>query len=242
MKKYNALYCLLYLTLFAAPLALADGYSTDSNSQTYYSSQPPTNMPGGYSSQPITPPAPPSPPRHEHRSKEKFGISINLSDTPAPIITREVRHVVVRKPHYADELEWVTIDRGDGLPRHIVTGGYQSNPPATLYVCRAGYRGGVHPGKVFGNACNFGWGGNEIVETSRYEVLTSRRPLRWIPASYGTIPAGAIEGGYQHDGPLYICQARYRGGMHPGKLYGDNCLIGWGGQEVGIPEYYVLTK
>ncbi len=38
------------------------------------------------------------------------------------------------------------------------------------HVCRANYKGGVHPGKVVAGKCNIGWGGREIVLTS-YEVL-----------------------------------------------------------------------
>ncbi|MCZ8182111.1 MAG: DUF3421 domain-containing protein [Beijerinckiaceae bacterium] len=30
-------------------------------------------------------------------------------------------------------------------------------------ICRAPYRGGVHPGKVVAGRCNIGWGGREIV-------------------------------------------------------------------------------
>lgn len=258
MKKYNALIgLLLCLNLISIPATYADGYSTDASGQaiygnqqtttTTYSSQtpPPGNMPSGYTVQASTPPAPSAPVQHRHKDKDKLSISINLSDAAEQITRGEIRHVVItndKRHHHHDDLEWVTIDRGDRLPRNIVTGGYQSNPPATLYVCRAPYRGGAHPGKLYNGACNFGWGGSEIVEPSRYEVLTSRRTLRWVPASYGAVPPRAIEGGYQHDARLYICQARYRGGMHPGKLYKESCLIGWGGEEVGIPEYYVLTK
>ena len=42
-----------------------------------------------------------------------------------------------------------------------------------LYVCRANYNGGVHPGKIVGSNCNFGWGGNEIT-IPNYEVLMYR--------------------------------------------------------------------
>lgn len=42
-----------------------------------------------------------------------------------------------------------------------------------LYVCRAPYNGGVHPGKIVGSNCNFGWGGQEIT-VPNYEVLMFR--------------------------------------------------------------------
>ena len=36
-----------------------------------------------------------------------------------------------------------------------------SEPGRTLYVCRASYRGGMHPGKWIGGRCNIGYGGQE---------------------------------------------------------------------------------
>jgi hypothetical protein len=40
----------------------------------------------------------------------------------------------------------------------------------TLYVCRAQYQSGWHPGKIVGKTCNFGWGGNEVT-IAQYQVL-----------------------------------------------------------------------
>ncbi|MCC5816335.1 MAG: DUF3421 domain-containing protein [Leptospira sp.] len=42
-----------------------------------------------------------------------------------------------------------------------------------LYVCRANYRGGIHPGKIVGNTCNFGWGGTEVT-IPNYQILLIR--------------------------------------------------------------------
>jgi V8-like Glu-specific endopeptidase len=39
-----------------------------------------------------------------------------------------------------------------------------------LVICRAGYRGGIHPGKVVNSRCNIGYGGEEII-LDNYEVL-----------------------------------------------------------------------
>lgn len=39
-----------------------------------------------------------------------------------------------------------------------------------LYVCRANHKKGVHPGKIVGKNCNFGWGGKEVF-VPNYEVL-----------------------------------------------------------------------
>jgi hypothetical protein len=123
------------------------------------------------------------------------------------------------------------------LPRNAVIGGGQSD--ADFYVCRAYYNGGLHPGKLYRDHCNIGWGGREIIN-DHYEVLVSSRRLHWIPASNGAIPSGAIEGGYSNGGRIYICQADYNGGTHSGKIVGQNCNFGWGGSEISIPYYNVL--
>lgn len=40
-------------------------------------------------------------------------------------------------------------------------------------ICRAPYRGGVHPGKVVAGRCNIGWGGRELV-IDGFEALYPR--------------------------------------------------------------------
>jgi hypothetical protein len=64
---------------------------------------------------------------------------------------------------------------GDGIwgkPRADYAGSFaagQENGEA-LYLCRAPFNGGVHPGKVVAGNCNIGWGGKE--ETiGRFEVF-----------------------------------------------------------------------
>ncbi|MBD2450000.1 DUF3421 domain-containing protein [Nostoc sp. FACHB-152] len=64
----------------------------------------------------------------------------------------------------------------------------------------------------------------------------------WVSESYGSVPSDAILAGYENDGsPLYICRAFYNEGLHPGKVVGENCNIGWGGQEISLPYYEVLV-
>lgn len=145
-----------------------------------------------------------------------------------------------RHHHHHNSPHWVSMSAGDPLPAYAVIGGSQPHPYAILYVCRANYRGGMHPGKWYQGNCNIGWGGEEI-SLSHYQVLASRRPLTWVPTSFGRLPVNAIQGGYQHDGPLYICQGFLHGGMHVGKVYGQNCNIGWGGREELLTRYNVLV-
>jgi len=70
---------------------------------------------------------------------------------------------------------------------------------------------------------------------------------RWVAASGGTVPEGAVKAGAEAapgQQPLYVCRAGYQGGLHPGKLRPEfkGCNLGWGGKEVVVPDYEVLTE
>jgi len=143
----------------------------------------------------------------------------------------------VAAPAQAQELfRWVPAANGH-VPPHAVLGGEETN--RNLYLCRANYQGGVHPGKLVANNCNIGWGGDEI-RLPNYEVLTKVQTT-WVPASNGYIPSGAILGGQEPGRQLYICRANYQGGRHPGKVVANYCNIGWGGSEIRLPNYEVFV-
>jgi len=137
------------------------------------------------------------------------------------------------------ELRWVPGSNGS-VPRGAVVGGQE--PGRQLYVCRAQYQGGVHPGKVVGSNCNIGYGGREIT-LPQYEVLTTREPQRigWVRASRGALAPNAVIGGQEPGRQLYLCRASHQGGVHPGKVVGSNCNIGYGGAEVTLPDYEVMV-
>jgi hypothetical protein len=131
--------------------------------------------------------------------------------------------------------------RGLSLANAVIGGqeGTQSLP-----VCRAPHQGGVHPGKFFANNCNIGWGGNEIAVSSGFEVLYQTQPeqAQYLPQTWvakGT--PGTLVGGQEGTLTLRVCRAPHQGGTHPGKEVGGNCNIGWGGQEVVIPQYELLA-
>jgi hypothetical protein len=65
---------------------------------------------------------------------------------------------------------WTAASNGQ-VPANAVKGGYENGHP--LYICRAAHKGGVHPGKIVGRNCNFGWGGAEILSPN-YHVLVRR--------------------------------------------------------------------
>lgn len=136
-------------------------------------------------------------------------------------------------------LRWVGAAHGS-VPPNAVVGGHE--PGRQLTICRASHGGGVHPGKVVGANCNIGWGGRELT-IPRYEVLTTTAPERigWARASHGQSVPNAVVGGQEPGRQLIICRASHGGGVHPGKVVGANCNIGWGGREVTLPSYEVMV-
>jgi hypothetical protein len=207
--------------------ALAQEYPNPQNTDGGY------NSPGYYRNGPSQP----RPSHHQEykKDRDKLSISVNLGNPYAPIITG------LRGKRHSRGIQWIDMRAGSPVPEGAVVSGGQSRPPATFFVCRAFFHGGVHPGKLFDGQCNISWGGKEI-RMPRYETLVSYTPLNWAPAKYGNVPPGAIEGGNEHGTPLFICQADYRGGTHTGKVIGQSCNFGWGGREVSMPYYNVLVR
>jgi hypothetical protein len=64
---------------------------------------------------------------------------------------------------------------------------------------------------------------------------------KWISASNGYVPPGAVVGGIEGHNTLYVCQASYNNSVHPGKTLGTNCNIPYGGSEIAIPSYRILV-
>ena len=64
----------------------------------------------------------------------------------------------------------------------------------------------------------------------------------WCDVVGGIIPPGAVEGGRDVDGPLYVGRAKHVGDSFiPGKVNPSHgvCYIPWGGEEIGKSEYQV---
>jgi len=68
-----------------------------------------------------------------------------------------------------------------------------------------------------------------------------------VDTTIGKVPQGSLKGG--HNGPiepvpndsLYVCRGNYKNSVHPGKLWKSWCHIGWGGKEVLLDTFEVLT-
>lgn len=134
---------------------------------------------------------------------------------------------------------WVSASDGQ-VPRESVVSGHEANG-TTLYLCRARYKGGLHPGKLRPafKGCNIGWGGKEVT-VRQYQTY-----VIWQSASNGFVPPGAIVAGREQDGnKLYVCRANLNGGVHSGKVRKAfrACNIGWGGKEMKINPYEVLVR
>ncbi|MGA1133878.1 MAG: DM9 repeat-containing protein [Prochlorotrichaceae cyanobacterium] len=112
----------------------------------------------------------------------------------------------------------------------------------TLYGCRVAYQGGLHPGKIVGNQCNFGFGGKEI-QSSNYEVLSFQgqsNQYQWVRSLSGNDQP--VLGGQEANGTsLALCRADYQGGLHPGKVVNGRCNIGYGGEEIQLDRYETLV-
>jgi hypothetical protein len=136
---------------------------------------------------------------------------------------------------------WTSATNGN-IPDGAIVCGREADG-TVLYVARAIYQGGVHPGKVrkeFG-AANIPYGGKEV-KVNPYEVLTGKG--KWVAASNGDVPDGAIICGWEANGtPLYVARANYKSGVHPGKVRKEfgAANIPYGGQEVKVANYEVLV-
>ncbi|XP_011206592.2 C3 and PZP-like alpha-2-macroglobulin domain-containing protein 8 [Bactrocera dorsalis] len=69
-------------------------------------------------------------------------------------------------------------------------------------------------------------------------------PGCWVPASNGTVPPSAVEGGFDGAEQLYIARARHESDLIPGKLHPSHgvAYVAWGGGEHGHADYEVLCS
>lgn len=138
-------------------------------------------------------------------------------------------------------ITWVQATGGT-IPDGAAVAGYEQDG-SPLFIARAEYNGGVHPGKIRNEfqAANIPYGGNEV-KVNPYQVLVG--PTKWEAAENGEIPLGAIVAGREADGsPLYVARAEYAGGLHPGKVRPEfgAANIPYGGKEVKVSCYEVLV-
>jgi len=143
---------------------------------------------------------------------------------------------------------WVWSDyvKEHNLQPRLIRGGEENGSP--WFISRALHHGALIPGKVkleYGASIGFG---NDAIQLKQYEVLVGdQRGIKWVSAhgklNIGALGARPIEAGHDVDNtPLFICRAKYKDGIHPGKaspqLHGG--YITYGKSEKGIDNYEVL--
>ncbi len=140
-------------------------------------------------------------------------------------------------------LSWARVPANAYPGNDAVIGGPGDDPePGSLmFVCRAPYRGGTHPGKWVKGNCNISFGGAEVV-MPEFEVAYGS--ASWVPFQG---ERSLIQTGAEADGtPLYSCRVRLREGsrdrgFHPGKIVHGECNVAFDGRElVQRPPFEVL--
>lgn len=171
--------------------------------------------------------------------KKENEAGISPKKTPAETPTRENRD--------RNRVTWIRVESGQPLPSNAILGGVElsgQNNGAALYVCRAEYNGGVHPGKLISGFCNIGFAGQETV-LSNYQVATGKGS--WAKPRNGY--AQALIGGQEASRALYVCRANFREylqsasinhGRHPGKIVDGRCNFGFGGEEKSSDDFEVF--
>lgn len=178
---------------------------------------PPATRPPGSTSR-VAPPRQPAPAPPQQ-------LSVSIGGGPAS------------QPPPAVSPAYVWVSSSGAVPGNAIIGGQEVN--RSLPICRGAYQGGLHPGKVVDRKCNFGYAGNEI-SVARFEILTGDGArLEWAA---GPSAPNMVVGGGERGGQLWICRAAYEGGVHPGKVIGGQCNIGYGGKEISLPGFDVLRQ
>ncbi|XP_063541673.1 protein enabled-like [Cydia strobilella] len=168
----------------------------------------------------------------------------NQASSSVPAIVDEVRVVEDSGEH-----EWIptTATMANQLTGRAVVGGHEGWDGSPLWVIRAWHAGDLIPGKLSIRHCaaTVVHDGKEI-PVQNIEVLCSKpESLRWVPASTGNVPPGAIPGGRTSSGEtLYVGRARYQLSVTPGKVHPSHssCYIGFSGNEVAHKMYDVLCR
>ena len=65
--------------------------------------------------------------------------------------------------------------------------------------------------------------------------------LSWVRYN-GSTPANAVKGGFENGQTLMVARANFSGVNHPGKMVNTHCNIGYGGKEVVVRQFEILTS
>jgi len=158
-----------------------------------------------------------------------------------------VSAVLVATTAQAADVQW--LPPGAPMPGGYayVTAGTEANnvnAGVILFVCRANFQQGIHPGKLVGGKCHISYGGREYPIAPYEMAVASPSSHYWGKPGESSTP---IVGGREPGRSLIICRAEHRSGslshgMHSGKSFGGRCYFGYGGQEIVASNYEVLYQ
>jgi|GEM_PF-4096241 len=83
---------------------------------------------------------------------------------------------------------WMRCQNG-GTAGGDIYGGWENGH--SLILCAGYYNNTYHPGKLVGNACNYGFGGKEMRSSTYYTLKVQQGNIsryKWFGASNGSIP------------------------------------------------------
>ncbi|PVU85299.1 hypothetical protein BB560_007076 [Smittium megazygosporum] len=146
------------------------------------------------------------------------------------------------------QFEWKPASN-NSIPPNAVQGGVEADG-RPIFVARAFYKGGLHPGKagqhLEGGGFAFGYGGKEV-RLDEYQVLCGNASqLRWVERQGSLVfdDIRPVEAGHEESGePLFIAKTLYDGGQQLGKA-GPHLKSGmsfsYGKKEKNSDKYMVL--
>ncbi|OMH79423.1 hypothetical protein AX774_g7156 [Zancudomyces culisetae] len=144
--------------------------------------------------------------------------------------------------------QWVAAKNGK-IPPNAVQGGVERDGKP-LYVGRAFYKGGLHPGKcaphLEDGGFAFGYGGKEVRLNEYFVLCGDASKLRWVEQT-GSLRISnfrPLEAGHEADGEaLYVAKAAYEGGQVVGKCgqhLKEGMTFSYGKKEKNSSSYMVL--
>ncbi|KAJ2830518.1 hypothetical protein FBU31_001860 [Coemansia sp. 'formosensis'] len=147
--------------------------------------------------------------------------------------------------------EWVKASNG-AIPSNAIAQGVERDG-RPLYIARAFFKGGLHPGKAAPHLANGGFAtgyGGQTQELNEYFVLCGDiNCAQWIsqngPVHKQDHGPALVEGGHEADGqPLYIAKANFNNSQQLGKAgyhLGNGMNFVYGDNERSQKNYMVLA-
>nr|XP_034838853.1 uncharacterized protein LOC117994982 [Maniola hyperantus] len=138
------------------------------------------------------------------------------------------------------ELKWEEAEQNGKLPDGALIGGYENE---ILYIIRAKHEGALVPGKYIPShrLGYIAW--YNMPEKKKFEVLCGYNCI-WVPTCNKAIPLGAVEGGYDDQGTLYIGRALIEDNVIPGKVQTSQsaCVVPYHMTDIPKREYEILVN